>query len=189
MGRDSEELLKLLKKADEFFEEGIYDRALYYYSLALQKKPKSEEAKIGALLCDLAKDSEEEAHILYDYYLVLKSEGFKNKAQVIERLITSFEKEEEEIFNIFSLLDSEEGIRYNDFKKLIRERVNFRRAFEDIMFSTKVVIDNKKDFLDFLENLINNGFKEIALMYLEEASYLYPNEVRFQELFEKLDYL
>ena len=53
-----------------------------------------------------------------------------------------------------STVDSLDAIKYEDFKKLIESRGSFRIAFEDIMFSTKVAIENKEDFFDFVDKLI-----------------------------------
>ncbi len=47
------------------------------------------------------------------------------------------------------------------------QRGSFRVAFEDIMFSTKVAIENKEDFYDFVTKLIDNGFENTAYTYLE----------------------
>ena len=37
------------------------------------------------------------------------------------------------------------GIKYSDFLELINSRGSFKEAFEDIMFSTKVIISNKTE--------------------------------------------
>jgi hypothetical protein len=62
-----------------------------------------------------------------------------------------------------STIESLDAIRYEDFKKLLIEsRGSFRIAFEDIMFSTKVAIENKDDFYDFVTKLIDNDFNTTA---------------------------
>ncbi len=54
------------------------------------------------------------------------------------------------------------------------------------MFSTKVIIQNKEDFLDFLEQLINNGYKDISMNYFESAVSMFPNDKKLLSLIEKV---
>ncbi len=69
---------------------------------------------------------------------------------------------------------------------LIEARGSFKEAFEDIMFSTKVIISRKEDFVDFLAKLIENGFVEISLNYLESAVTLFPNDEQLLTLIKKV---
>ena len=55
------------------------------------------------------------------------------------------------------------------------------------MFSTKVIIHKKDDFIDFLEKLIDNGFKEVSMNYFESASQLYPHDEKLQQLVKKVE--
>ena len=70
--------------------------------------------------------------------------------------------------------------------KLIEARGSFKEAFEDIMFSTKVIISRKEDFVDFLAKLIENGFVEISLNYLESAVTLFPNDEQLLTLIKRV---
>lgn len=63
----------------------------------------------------------------------------------------------------------ENGIKYEDFIALIQSRGSFKEVFEDIMFSTKVIISRKEDFVDFLAKLIENGFVEVSLNYFRKC--------------------
>ncbi|WP_200763205.1 hypothetical protein [Nitrosophilus alvini] len=183
---------ELFNKAVEYFMNGDYQNSLFCYSLILKEYPEDKEARIGALLCDMAMESATEAHALFDYYTVLKEEDEEGNAEeIIEDLIDSFNTDSEKINRLLKNtqnfdVDMEDGINYNDFKMLIEDRGSFRRAFEDIMFSTRVIIEEKKDFIDFLEQLIKNGFDEMALSYLEDAYTIYPADEKLQELFEKI---
>ena len=48
------------------------------------------------------------------------------------------------------------------------------------------MIDNKEDFLEFLEKLLDNGYKDMTLNYIENASaYFWTNE-KFIKLQKKL---
>jgi len=75
---------------------------------------------------------------------------------------------------------------YQDFKKIIDEGASFKETFENIMFSTRVLITKKEDFLDFLDKLIENDFEEMALTYLDSALTIYPSDKILHKLFEKL---
>ncbi len=178
----------LLKKANKAFLNGEYKKAIFYFSLVLKQEPQNKEAKIGVLLSDIALEGNDDALSLYDYYLLLKEEKNERAEKIIEDLIETTDNNIEMITNIFNdnLIELEEGISYEDFKTLIKSRGSFKRAFEDIMFSTKVIISDKRDFFDFLEALIDNGFDKMALTYLEDASMLYPSDSKIFELFEKI---
>jgi hypothetical protein len=54
------------------------------------------------------------------------------------------------------------------------------------MFSTTVIITKKEDFIDFLDQLIEHGFEEMALTYLESALSVYPSDKLLRKLLKKL---
>ena len=186
--RKKPDLKKFFKEANRAFLNQDYKKALFYYSLILKQDPDNKEARIGALLSDLANEESDEATVLYDYYQSLKKEKNSDAEKIIEDIINSHDLTVEQISKFITEEDNEieEGISYSDFKKHIENRGSFKRAFEDIMFSTKVIIYEKKDFLDFLEDLIENGFEEMALSYLEDATVLYPADTKIREIFEKI---
>ena len=43
-----------------------------------------------------------------------------------------------------------------------------------------------EDFIDFLENLIEHNFTEMALTYLENALSVYPSDMFLRKLLKKL---
>jgi propanediol dehydratase large subunit len=51
--------------------------------------------------------------------------------------------------------------------ELIAEKGSFKEAFEDIMFSTRVVIRTREEFIDFIHRLVEGGYKEMAANYLD----------------------
>ncbi len=69
-----------------------------------------------------------------------------------------------------------DGIRYSDFLALVKSRGSFKKTFEDIMFSTKVVITDKDEFIDFVTQLANEGFDEMALGYLDATTNLFGDD-------------
>ncbi|MRI58744.1 MAG: hypothetical protein C6H99_04450 [Epsilonproteobacteria bacterium] len=180
----------LLRKAGEHFMKREYQEALDIFLHILRQEPQNKEALMGAMLCDLLEEDEEEAVALYDFYLVLKEEGEKDpEAKVMEMVRQMDEADEnmmrlEEELRIQPLLS--EGISYEDFKEIVTSRGSFKRAFEDIMFSTKVIITKKSDFFDFIENLIEHGFIDMVYSYLEDATKLYPTDKRLQYFFDRL---
>jgi uncharacterized protein YllA (UPF0747 family) len=68
----------------------------------------------------------------------------------------------------------------------VDENGDFKQTFENIMFSTRVIITAKADFIDFLDQLLHNGFKEMGLSYLESALKTYPNDDKLSKLLEDL---
>ena len=182
---------KILDRAENLFYRGDYDEALRMYGILLKDYPDLQEARIGAILSDIALENDEEAQALFEYYQVLKEERQEDAEKIIEDMIGSLDDALEKISdllegNLFAREDSANGITYQDFKELVELRGSFKRAFEDIMFSTKVVISEKADLLDFLQQLVENGFNEMAMRYIEGAALAYPTDEKIQELIEKI---
>ena len=170
----------LLQRAEREFLEGDYTNSLRSYGLILRDYPTLDEAKIGVYLSDLGIESEDEAQALFDYYQLIKSEK-ENAVDIIDGLIENLDSSKQQIQEL--LLDPVEeqveygdGIRYSDFLQLVESRGSFKKTFEDIMFSTKVVITNKDEFIDFVTQLSNEGFDEMALGYLDASSHLFGND-------------
>ena len=170
----------LLQRAEHAFLSGEYSNALRSYGLILKDYPSLDEAKIGVYLSDLASESGEEAQVLFDYYQMIKSEK-ENAVDIIDGLIENIDTSKQQIQEL--LLDPaqeqneyNDGIRYSDFVKLVADKGSFKETFEDIMFSTKVVITNKDEFIDFVTQLSHEGFDEMALGYLDATSHLFGND-------------
>lgn len=184
-------LLKTLNAANEHFMAGQYSDALRDYSLVLRENPSSKEAYNGAILCDMAMSGESGAEALFDYYSILKSEDAEQADTVISEILETMDGTLEQLAGLFNegvlqRLDYADGILYNEFKELVLSENDFKRIFENIMFSTRVIITEKEDFVDFLDNLINNGYKEMALSYLESALGVYPNDTQLRNLLRRL---
>jgi len=170
----------LLERAEQAFLEGDFRMALQTYGLVLKDYPGMEEAKIGVYLSDLGLESAEEAQALFDYYQVIKTEK-ENAADIIDGLLESLSSAK---FQLGELLkeplqeqaEYSDGIRYSDFLTLVESRGSFKKAFEDIMFSTKVVITDKDQFIDFVTRLAEEGFDEMALNYLDATTSLFGDD-------------
>ena len=176
---------KLLDIAQTQFSNGDYMMSLQNYALLLNDYPDLEEAKIGVYLSDLGIENGEEAQALFDYYQVIKLEDV-NAVEVIDNLISTLDSSKRSLQELLldpinEQIEYADGIRYEDFMKLIEARGSFKRAFEDIMFSTKVIITQKDEFIDFITHLATQGFQETALYYLDTASSSFNGD---QEIFE-----
>ena len=182
---------KVLSQAKESFTKAEYDRALSKFAEVLHNYPNSKEAFNGAILSEMALSGEDGAEALFDYYEVLKEEDKEQADILMSEILESMDSSLERLSEIFSeplkeRLEFEDGILYSDFRELIEKNGNFKEVFENIMFSTRVIITQKDDFIDFLDNLIENGFTEMALTYLENALNIYPTEKVLRTLLKKL---
>ena len=178
MAKISQDLL--LKRAEDEFLQGEYAKALRSYGLILRDYPTLDEARIGVYLSDLGIESEEEAQALFDYYQMIKSEK-ENAVDIIDGLIENLDSSKHKLQELLvepleEQIEYSDGIRYSDFKELVKRRGSFKKTFEDIMFSTKVVITNKDEFIDFVTQLANEGFDEMALGYLDASASLFGND-------------
>ena len=184
-------LSKTLNQANEHFLAGEYSEALRDYSLILRDYPDCKEAYNGAILSDMAMSGEAGAEALFDYYTILRSEDTEQADTVISEILETMDGTLEQLSGLFDesvkqRLAYEDGIMYNDFKELVQDDNDFNRIFENIMFSTRVIITEKEDFVDFLDNLIDHGYKEMALSYLESALGVYPNDRQLRNLLRRL---
>lgn len=170
----------LLERAENEFLQGNFKNALRSYGLILNDHPSLDEAKVGVYLSDLGEDNQAQAQALFDYYQIIKDDK-ENAVDIIDELISSLDTSSQVIQELLNenaeeALDYAEGIRYSDFLTLVESRGNFKKTFEDIMFSTKVVIRNKEEFIDFVTQLSEEGFDKMALGYLDASSQLFGND-------------
>ena len=180
---------RLFDSARDAFMKKDFKKAQELFLRLLRTDPEDVRGKMGIMLCDLVNESEEEAIALFDYYEVLVEEGEKEPEKIIIEMIGNFDKIENEINEfVLPLLNQtiEEGISYEDFKSFVKERGDFKKAYEDIMFSTKVIITKKEDLFDFVNTLIEHGYKDQAFSYIEDASKLYPMDRELVKIFQKL---
>ena len=183
---------KLLKIANDKFSLQEYESALLNFALILQADPDDKEARTGAILTEMAMSNEDGAEALFDYYSVLQSSDKELASEVMEDIINSLDGGVDKLASLLNELKSneqiiEDGINYSDFKALVKERGEFKHTFENIMFSTRVVISNRDDFIDFLEQLVSNGFHEMAANYIESAMQSFPTDEKIREIYRLLD--
>lgn len=183
---------RLLKLANDKFDSREYQTALLNFSLILEKNPDDKEARTGAILTEMAMNEEQGALALHDYYTVLQSNDKELASEVMEELISSMDDGDDKVSELLAQIKTPEsivddGISYTDFKELIADRGDFKRTFEDIMFSTRVVISERADFIDFLELLATHGFDTMAANYIETALLAFPNDEKIKDIYRRLN--
>ena len=104
-----------------------------YFSLAYEAS-KDKNVLFFIQLCSLAQESPEEARMLFEYFINKDRRGdtkgnFDEILEVLESRIVSEDDFEEQ-----------DAISYEDFKEAVWREGNFKKVFENIMFSTKVMI-------------------------------------------------
>lgn len=182
---------KILSQAKESFSKSDYKSALEKFAAVLQNFPNSKEAYNGVILAEMALSGEGGAEALFDYYEILKEEDKEQADTIMSTILQNMDGSLERLREVFAeplrdRLEYEDGILYQDFKALIESGESFKETFENIMFSTKVIITQREDFIDFLDNLIEHGFAEMALSYLENALSVYPSDKLLRKLLKKL---
>ena len=182
---------KILSQAKESFTKAEYAKALEKFAEVLQNYPNSKEAYNGVILSEMAMSGETGAEALFDYYEILREEDKEEADAVMEEILNNMDGTLDKLGEAFAQplrerIEFEDGILYSDFKKLLDEGADFKETFENIMFSTRVIITEKEDFLDFLEKLIEHDFSEMALTYLENALSVYPSDKLLTKLLKKL---
>jgi tetratricopeptide (TPR) repeat protein len=182
---------RLFNDAEKLFNEEKYSQALLNYSKILESNPYSRKAQMLVILTEMVMNKENGGEALYDYYTILLGEEIPNPEDVIQSILDSLDNKQLGLNKIFDeplkeQLMYADGISYADFKEIAVKEKGFKRAFEDIVFTTKVIITNKGDLIDFLNNLIKYGFYSAALNYLESALSTFPNDKSLQFLADKL---
>ncbi|MCH9739899.1 MAG: hypothetical protein K0U38_03535 [Epsilonproteobacteria bacterium] len=179
----------LLSRAEQQFSLGKYDSALTTYGLLLKEYPTHGAAKIGAFLCDIGMESAEEAQALFDYYQIIKSEE-GDAEEVMSNLISTLDTTKDQLNTLLTpneeRIEYEDGIRYEDFLTFIDQRGDFARAFEDVMFSTKVVLKGQEEYIDFITQLIDKGYDELAEQFLDSMSSAFGKNQEIYALYHKL---
>ena len=182
---------KILTQAKDSFSKADFKNALEQFAQVLQSYPNSKEAYNGVILSEMAMSGEGGAEALFDYYEILKEEDKEQADFIMEEILQNMDGSLEKLGEVFAeplrdRLELEDGILYQDFKAIIDKGESFKETFENIMFSTRVIITKKEDFIDFLDNLIDNDFQEMALTYLENALSVYPSDEPLRKLLKKL---
>ena len=178
-----------ITRAEELFSLGKYENALTTYGLLLKEYPAHFDAQIGVYLCDIGMESGEEAQALFDYYQIIKSEQ-EDAAEVMIEILSSLDSDKNKITKLLNIendkLEYKDGIGYQEFLQFIEERGDFKRAFEDVMFSTKIILKNKEEYISLITDLMEKGQKELALQFLDSVGSAFENDQEIYALYDKL---
>ncbi|MDF1876552.1 hypothetical protein JHD47_01810 [Sulfurimonas sp. SAG-AH-194-L11] len=182
---------QILSQAKDSFSKADYKNALEQFATVLQNYPNSTEAYNGVILSEMAMSGEGGAEALFDYYEVLKVDDQEEADTIMREILKDIDGSLEKLSQLFTdpirdRLEFEDGILYKDFQNILNEGGEFRETFENIMFSTRVIITQKDDFIDFLDKLIEHDFAEMALTYLENALSIHPSDKLLRKLLKKL---
>ena len=184
---------KLKNKAKRAFIKRQYTQALTLLSLAHTFNTNSKESLQLNVLCalaDMAIEHEEEARSLLEYYHIISKKNEQEASEMLLSMIDNFDK------NIYALnlaitrledieVDKNDGILYADFETLAK-KIGFKEAFEDLMFSSKIIFTSKSDFLIFMQNLVEYGFKDVAIHYFENIGDMLFFDKDFANLYQKI---
>lgn len=182
-------------KAKLAFSKHQYARVLEilsYANLLLNNLSDKESRYFNMLsaLSDMALEYEDEARALFEYYQVIRGKSDLEAEEIVLEMIENFDK------NLYALnlaiwslqeaeIDKNDGILYEDFV-VHSAKVGFKEAFEDLMFSSKIIFTNKNEFLFFVRNLVKFGFEDIAINYFENAGNLLFYDKDFMRLYRKI---
>ncbi|WP_334092381.1 hypothetical protein [Helicobacter typhlonius] len=189
--RTRREVNKNNKRAFALFIQKQYKQAFELFSHNLQLDSENTESLIGLLLADMAQEFEEQALGIYEYYQILLSQEIsktKARAQIL-KTIQSLDKSTNKIFSFLRGIenlraDAIDGILYQDFKRIAKD--NFKRAFEDLIFSTKIIFTNKGDFYEFLNQLVENDYQDMSLEYIESLKKNIMYDKEFEKILQKV---
>ena len=167
-------------------------KILSYAQILLDNLNEKESLFLNMLgsLADMAQEYEDEARALFEYYQVIRNKNNQVAEKIVLEMIESFDK------NLYALnlaiwslqeveIDKNDGILYEDFETH-STKVGFKEAFEDLMFSSKIIFTNKSEFLIFVRNLVKFGFQEIAINYFENAGNLLFYDKDFMRLYQQI---
>ncbi|MGX3045476.1 histidine kinase [Helicobacter sp. T3_23-1056] len=174
----------LIKKGFNALNERRYLSAMKLFSEALSLDTSDLEAKVGVLIADIATDFPKKAEVFNELYHILLSTAPRANRADLQRqmldLLSSFDEGLNEISQTMQTEDNLEsesldGVAYKDFQKMC-EIKGFKEVFENLIFSTKVIFTSREDFYTFLKDLIENGFENIALSYIEDMPQITRNK-------------
>ena len=176
--------------AEESFANREYKLSMLYYGNLLAKFPTNQEYHIKVLLCDIALEDEQKAQALFDYFTVEKEKDYKKAIDTTMDIINAYDGDMDQLNILLSKFsipsESIEAINYDDFKIIVNSKESFSEAFEDIVYSTKVIITDKDDFFDFIKNLIEHSYYDTAYNYIENSIPTFSFDPKIQELTQEL---
>lgn len=161
-----------------------FDTAKYYFSLAYEKSQKNKFLFLIEL-SEAAKINSERAKVILDFFQL-------NEQDVIDEydwesffgFINNIYNENEE----HKETENTQGLNsiYYDELSDIAKNGDFKKIFQNIIFSTTLSFTNKDEVLNFLDDLVENDFLDMSLNYIENAAHLYIGNKKFEKILEKI---
>lgn len=164
--------------AIDLFKQGRFELAKMTLSVAYSKAP-NDELLAFIELCDIAKDSPSDALSLFTIYFDPTQE---DSTQIFNEIIEIMQSSADE--SVMEI-ENQNAITYADFRNLLNEN-DFKSTFESILFSTKIIITHKDELFELVNFLVDNGFTEIGLKYLEGSTKMFAGDERLGIMLEKI---
>jgi tetratricopeptide (TPR) repeat protein len=164
-------MINNIQTADSYFSNKDYKTALHFYSIILKENPENQDAQIGILLSDMAmNDDDEKAQALFDYYVIIKNQNEQIAYDTVNDLIC------ENDFEFDYKINDVDGITYKDFEEILdANENNEKEIFNNLIFSTKLIITHKAEFLKFIILLLKYDFDHMTFDYLENFIFTFGN--------------
>lgn len=160
----------LRQKGINLLRKRRYKDANIAFCLAYELKA-SDEILSFIELCDFTKRDEDGVNGLFAMYCANTAKNQeKNLAIIIDILQkTTYAK---------SIKESQDlSISYDDFCEIVRQNGDFATTFERVIHSTRIVISDKKSLVNFISRLIDSGYIELAMHYIETTRGYIANEI------------
>lgn len=155
---------KLRGLAISSFRKGNFELAISLFSLAYEKQ-KNQEFLYFIELCKLAKDEPDDVLSLFEFYCEdLRKNQEENLSNIIEILESTSSK-------INTHINSTNGIAYSDFLAIVASTGDFCTTFENTIHSTRIVINSHEELANFISNLLEHGYTELAMHYLDDKNF------------------
>ena len=156
----------LIKKANVEFELENFNNSMVLYGLVLNDMPNNQDAIIGIYLSEIGLKDSLKAHIFFDYFIFLKDEveDFKN---FTDNFIKFIEFDDEYLYDYVD--NKENFISYKDFLVMLKKTNDIEKFFQNILFSSKIMLKNKEEYISFIKTLILIGQKELATKLLNNT--------------------
>ena len=179
----------MYKKYEEMgihaFLDSEYEIAKSYFSLAYHEKPQVE-LLFFIEMCEFGLYNDEEAQQIYEFYMLYKDETdittfidiTDNRYEKILSQTDEYGEDEQDI-------NEQDSICYKEFNAIVGNK-NFKQIFENIIFSTNMSFGNQDEALTFLDILVDHGFLDISLNYIEITANSYIGNERFAKILEKI---
>lgn len=166
------------------FSKYKFKNAKIFFSLAYEQNP-SDDLLFLIELADLALIDRGEVMAIFEFYQITSRRDKIDFADILKTLHQRLLDKEDEIP---SELENEikNSISYKEFKEMVQKRGDFKQVLEGIMFSSSITIESKDEMLNFLENLVENDFIDMSLRYIEDFSWVFTDDLKFNKLIEKI---